>query len=70
MRYVIDRFEGGYAVCEAENKEMINIDRKDIPSEAKEGDVLVQQGNEICLDADESKRRKENIQRLMDDLWI
>lgn len=70
MRYVIDRFEGDYAVCEDENKEIINIERTKIPSEAKEGDVLVQIENEICLDIDETNRRKENIQRLMDDLWI
>lgn len=70
MRYVIDRFEGDYAVCEDENKEIINIERTKIPSEAKEGDVLVQIENGICLDIDETNRRKENIQRLMDDLWI
>ncbi|MCQ1528419.1 DUF3006 domain-containing protein [Lutispora saccharofermentans] len=70
MRYIIDRFEGDYAVCEDENKEVVNIERARIPAEAKEGDVLVIHEDKICLDIDETIKRKEHIQRLMDDLWV
>ncbi|MDD2482625.1 MAG: DUF3006 domain-containing protein [Lutispora sp.] len=70
MRYIIDRFEGDYAVCEDVNKEIINIERTEIPSEAKEGDVIVRHEGKIYIDIDETNKRKENIQRLMDDLWI
>ncbi|MEA4960434.1 hypothetical protein SDC9_174320 [bioreactor metagenome] len=71
MRYIIiDRFEGDYAVCEDENKEIVSIERARMPAEAKEGDVLVIHEGEICLDIDETIKRKEHIRRLMDDLWV
>lgn len=69
MKYIIDRFEGNYAVCEDENKHMVNIEKDKIPAEAKEGHVLIQKGEKYFIDLDETNRRKENIQRLMDDLW-
>lgn len=70
MKYIIDRFEGDYAVCEDENKEVVDIERARIPAEAKEGDVLVIHEDDIFLDTDETSKRKENIQRLMDDIWV
>ncbi|NLM42621.1 MAG: DUF3006 domain-containing protein [Clostridiales bacterium] len=69
MKYIIDRFEGNYAVCEDENKNMVNIEKDKIPAEATEGHVLIQQGDKYFIDLDETNRRKEKIQRLMDDLW-
>jgi len=69
MKYIIDRFEGNYAVCEDENRQMVNIEREKIPAEAREGHVLIQQGDEYFIDLEETNRRKEKIQRLMDDLW-
>lgn len=69
MKYIIDRFEENYAVCEDENRQMINIEREKIPAEAKEGHVLIQKGDEYFIDLEETNRRKEKIQRLMDDLW-
>lgn len=41
MEVIIDRFEGDFAVCENKNREMINIERKLIPKDAREGDILV-----------------------------
>jgi len=69
MKYIIDRFEGDYAVCEDENKQMVNIERRKIPAEAREGYVLIQQGDRFIIDIDETNRRKQKIQRLMDELW-
>jgi len=31
MRVIIDRFEGDYAVCQDENKKIINIERGRLP---------------------------------------
>jgi len=41
MRLIVDRFEGDFAVCENENKEMINVCRSELPADVKEGDVLL-----------------------------
>ncbi len=66
MRVVIDRFEGDYAICETENRQMINIRKNDIPFNAKEGDVLK---INIEFDREETMRRKEEAEKLSDDLW-
>ena len=34
MRLVIDRFEGAYAVCEDENKNIVNILKARLPKDA------------------------------------
>ena len=60
---IIDRFEGDFAVVETENG-FINIPRKDIPSNANEGDVL-----KLSLDKNETEKRKERIDGMMNSLF-
>lgn len=69
MKYTIDRFEGDYALLEDENRLMKDILIKDLPDEAKEGDVLVKIGDSYSVDLGETERRKKKIQELADDLW-
>ena len=69
MKGIIDRFEGSYAVVEIdEGREMINIDKIRLPKGAKEGMVL-QIDESITIDIEETKRRKEKIEKLIADLW-
>jgi hypothetical protein len=70
MKVVIDRFEGNYAVCEKEDRTMINIDKAKVPCDAKEGDVLIIKENEIIVDKEATLKRKEKIEELTKDLWI
>lgn len=69
MKVVIDRFEGKFAVCEKENREMINIKTSLLPKNAKEGDVLVVKDNKIIIDVKETNKRKKEIEDLTKDLW-
>mgnify|MGYP000990762675 CR=1 FL=1 len=69
MKIIIDRFEGEYAICETEDGEMINIKIVDLPNEAKEGDVLIFNGDIFIIDNEAKEKRKERIKKLMDDLW-
>jgi hypothetical protein len=69
MKVVIDRFEGNYAVCEKENREMIDIEKSRVPIEAKEGYVLNIEGDVITIDIDETERRKKEIEELTKNLW-
>jgi hypothetical protein len=69
MRVVIDRFEGTFAVCEAENNTMINIEKSKIPSRAQEGDVLIIEESGIIVDDSSTRKRKEDIRKLMEDVW-
>jgi hypothetical protein len=69
MKVTIDRFEGEYAVCEKTDRTMINIKKDNLPVEAREGDVLVIDGEDIRIDTGATSKRKKAIRKLMDDLW-
>ena len=69
MKVIIDRFEGHIAVCEKEDRTMIDIKRVDIPAVAKEGDVLKISDNKIIIDVEETTKRKAEIEELTKDLW-
>lgn len=68
MKGIIDRFEGKYAVIELENGKIKNIETVKVPKEAKEGDVLLLEDT-ITIDYEETKKRKEKIQKLSEGLW-
>ncbi|HEY5556308.1 DUF3006 domain-containing protein, partial [Acetobacterium sp.] len=59
MKVIIDRFEGNFAVCEKEDRKMIDIERNKIPSSAKEGDVLDITNDQITIDFKETEKRKK-----------
>lgn len=69
MKVIIDRFEGEYAICEKKDLEMIDIEINRLPPEAKEGDILIIRGENIKIDNEETEKRKEKIEKLMNDLW-
>lgn len=70
MKIVIDRFEGDYAVCETEDRRMINIEKEKIPKNARPGDaLLMKEDGSISLDQKETERRKKRIESLMEDMW-
>jgi hypothetical protein len=69
MKVIIDRFEDNYAVCEKDDRTIINIERHRLPKAAAEGDVLIINPNNITIDAVETKIRKKQIEELTKDLW-
>ncbi len=69
MKVIIDRFEGDYAVCETEERNMINIERSSIPLYAKEGDVLKISEDSITVDTLETAKEKNDADTMVDDLW-
>jgi len=69
MNVTIDRFEGDFAVCEKENRQMIDIEKSKIPNTAKECDVLNIINDNITVDLQETKKRKKEIEELTKDLW-
>ncbi len=64
---VIDRFEGKYAILESQDKDSLifNFPFHLLPKEAKEGTVL---NINISIDQEETKRRKDKIQNLLNNL--
>lgn len=49
MKYVIDRFEGNYAVCEGPDKAMVDIPRSQLPAGAIEGSAINYDGTKYVL---------------------
>lgn len=60
-KYFIDRFEGKYAVCEDTNANKIEILKKDIPDEVKEGDIIINKDGIYYIDNDATEQRREKI---------
>lgn len=67
--YIIDRFEGDYAVCECEDGSIIQLARSRMTSTAKEGDVLIPCGDTFEVDAVQTQQRHTRIQQLMKGLF-
>jgi hypothetical protein len=69
MKVIIDRFEGDFAVCEKHDRTMVTIRRDKLPTGAKEGDVLIIEGDSIRIDVTETEKRKKRADDLMKGLW-
>lgn len=68
MRGIIDRFEGNYAVVELQDGKIINVDKIQLPTGIEEG-MVVDISENITINIDETKKRKEEIEKLTEDLW-
>ncbi len=63
--FIIDRFEGDWAVIEFEEK-TFNLPRVLLPLDAREGDVVK---ISVVVDLNTTKKRREQIEKLMDELF-
>ncbi|KDR95048.1 Protein of unknown function [Peptoclostridium litorale DSM 5388] len=66
---IIDRFEGDIAVVEFEDKTHEDIPNEKLPPGVQEGDVLIIEKDSIKLDKKETKRLRDEIESLMDELF-
>lgn len=69
MKVIIDRFEGGFVVCEKEDRKMIDIKKVEVPVDAKEGDVLEIGKDQITIDVAATEKRKQELENLVKTLW-
>lgn len=60
MKYIIDRFEGEFAVLEKEEGGTFDVPKSEI-IDAKEGDVVIFDNGIYTVDKEETKKRKELI---------
>ena len=68
MQYIIDRFENGFAICEDQNKKMIEIKKADLPLNVKEGDVLNLKDGTFSIDSKQTKKIREDNFNLLNKL--
>ncbi|EQB86215.1 hypothetical protein J2Z44_002403 [Clostridium punense] len=69
MKFIIDRFEGSFAVCEDEEGSMHNIEKNLIIGNPKEGDIIEKQGDIYNINPEETEKRKKEVEELMKDMW-
>ncbi len=69
MKYWIDRFEGEYAVLEDESRNIHSLLKKEIPKEAKEGDLLIKIEEGYVVDKETTAKRKKEIKDRMNRLF-
>jgi len=69
MKGIIDRFEGDYAVVEFEGRKMVDVLKKDLPAELKEGDAIRCTDGTYVFDRLETERIKKETKTLFDKLW-
>lgn len=65
MEYIVDRFEGGTAVLEPARGPLCHkkLDRALLPSETREGDVLLCEDGRWRVDAAATAARRERLRR-------
>ena len=68
-KYIVDRIEGDYVILEGEQGNLFNVKESDIIANVKEGDILYKKDNIYFIDDELTKRRKEEIDKLMKGLW-
>jgi len=64
MKYIIDRFEGDFAIVELSDETLVNIPKAAIPPDANEGSVI-----DVTVDKENTATRTEKINKLMGDLF-
>lgn len=64
MQVVVDRIEEDYIVLELDNGNIIDVPKELIPG-AREGDIV-----DIYINRDETNAKKEEVKKLMDDLFV
>jgi len=70
MDYVIDRFEGKFAVCQnIIDEKIINVERDLISGNVSEGDVVTFKDGKYFFNEEITNERKNIIKRKFDSLW-
>lgn len=65
MIFIVDRFEGEFAVCEDEQRNIHRIKKEQLSDQIKEGDCICWKDNQYVVDVDATKKRKEKINEWM-----
>lgn len=59
-KFIINRFEGSFCVCETEDQSTVNIPKYKLPLDCKEGDYLILNSNGMYQKDNEQMKDKKN----------
>lgn len=66
--FIIDRFEGDWAIIERENRDTFNLPRTSLSPSLKEGDVInIQVNIDLVATKDRSEKSQRRIENLFDE---
>lgn len=68
-KFTVDRIEGEYAVLECENGDFVEMELASLPPNLHEGDIIRFNLNSCYLSAEETERRRQKMQKLMNKLF-
>ena len=60
MKYKIDRFEANYAVVELSDLSTVNVDRRALPRDVREGDVI-----DVQVDREATEQSRAKTEAMM-----
>ena len=66
--YVIDRFEGEYAILTDSIGKAYDTLREELPSEVREGDILHESEGAYSIDKELTAQSREKLQKIFDEL--
>ncbi|AJH78837.1 MULTISPECIES: DUF3006 domain-containing protein [Heyndrickxia] len=69
MKYIVDRIEGEFAVCEKDDRTTVDIRLSELPSGVQAGDVIIVEDGIPRIDRQLTKERKAQIKKLADELF-
>ncbi len=68
-RLIVDRIEGGFAVCETAEETMVNIELSLLPYGTKEGSIIIENNGVFALSIEEEAERRESLFNLQESLF-
>lgn len=66
---IVDRFENDIAVVELDDGSFIDINKSQLPIGVCSGDVIEINDTDISINHEETTKRKDEIEALMDELF-
>lgn len=69
MRYTVDRIEGGFAVCEDDKGNAVNLKLSQLPKNIRSGDIIELSGGKFTVDKKAAEERRAKLAALQDSLW-
>ncbi|MGI5893194.1 MAG: DUF3006 domain-containing protein [Candidatus Merdivicinus sp.] len=66
---IIDRFEEEYAICEQDDGGFVQLLRKDLPTDCREGDILYESASGWKVDTEATAQRRADMAMRMRKLW-
>ena len=69
MKLIIDYIENDWVVCESTDGSQVHVERDKVPTEAKDGDVLIKVNEKYIIDIASTISRKKQIHKLAEELW-